>query len=315
MKIVISSGHGLHVRGAEGLIDEVDEARKVVTEAAGWLRKNGHSVIEFHDDTSQTQSENLDTIINFHNAQDRDLDISVHFNAYEMTSKPMGTEVLYLTQDELASMVAEAISSAGDLLNRGAKQRTDLAFLNGTDAPSILIEVCFVDSEEDVENYNQNFEAICEAIGAVTIDVDPEVESPFKASGAVSWFGGPDDTGVSPDEGLAFLYDIEDAPHLFLEEQPPGTTGLARRLDPSVFYIACRWDYDETPKEMLAGSEMALVVARATGCRRLAWPADWGPHKDTNRVADVSPGLLASLGIETDDEVDVIYPAPLRRKG
>jgi hypothetical protein len=312
MKIVISSGHGLYVRGASGFIDEVDEARKVVEETAEWLRKNHHSVITFHDDTSKTQSENLNTIVAFHNSQKRDLDVSVHFNAYQTTAKGMGTEVLYVTQNELAALVAEAISEAGDLINRGAKQRTDLAFLNGTGEPSILIEVCFVDSEEDVQNYNQNFEAICEAIGSVRLNPDPDVEAMFKASGPVSWFGGPQDTGVSPDEGLAFLYDVEDAPHLFLEEQPSGTTGLARRLDPSVFYVACRWDYNETPKEMLAGNKMALVVARKTGIRRLAWPADWGPHQDTKRVADVSPGLLESLGIDTDDDVDVIYPAPSR---
>ena len=34
-------------------------------------------------------------------------------------------------------------------------------------------------------------------------------------SGKVSWFGGPEDNGVAPDEGLAFIYDVEQAPHLF----------------------------------------------------------------------------------------------------
>jgi hypothetical protein len=29
-RVVISSGHGLHVRGASGVLDEVDEARRVV---------------------------------------------------------------------------------------------------------------------------------------------------------------------------------------------------------------------------------------------------------------------------------------------
>ena len=34
-------------------------------------------------------------------------------------------------------------------------------------------------------------------------------------TGKCSWFGGPEDDGVSPDEGLAFIYKVEDAPHLF----------------------------------------------------------------------------------------------------
>ena len=128
--------------------------------------------------------------------------------------------------------------------------------------------------------------------------------------GKTSWFGGPDDLGVASDEGLAFIYDVEDAPYLFLPEQPPDTTGLARRLDPDQLYVACRWDYSITSKEMLASPLQALVIAKRTGRARLALPADWGPHEDTGRVADISPGLMERLGIITDDEVIVIYPAP-----
>ena len=137
----------------------------------------------------------------------------------------------------------------------------------------------------------------------------------LKTSGKCSWFGGPDDTGVSSSEGLAFIYEYDQAPWLFLDEQPPGTSGLARRLDPDVYYIACRWDYDTTPKDMLDDrNKKALVRSPKTGKKYLAWPADWGPHEDTGRVADLSPGLLAALGIETDDEVEVIYPAPKFKK-
>ncbi len=128
--------------------------------------------------------------------------------------------------------------------------------------------------------------------------------------GKCSSFGGPDDEGVSEDEGLAFIYDYDTAPYLFLLEQPYGSTGLARRLNPAVYYIACRWDYDEFPKDTLL-DHMALVRSRETGREFLATPADWGPHKDTGRVADLSPGLMAALQVETDDEVEVIYPAPV----
>jgi hypothetical protein len=114
--------------------------------------------------------------------------------------------------------------------------------------------------------------------------------------------------GVSASEGLAFIYEIEDKPQIFLDEQPEGTTGLARRLDPETHYIAMRWDYDDYPKDQLAGSAMALVRSPRTGKEFRAHPADWGPHTDTGRVADISPGLMKALGIETDDEVEVVYP-------
>jgi len=133
----------------------------------------------------------------------------------------------------------------------------------------------------------------------------------FFAEGTCSTFGGPADTGVSPSEGLAFIYDFDEAPYLFLPYQPAGTSGLARRLDPSVFYIACRWDYAVTPKTMLRDSgQMALVTSKDTGVSRLAHPADWGPHEEqTGRAADLSPALADSLGVGTDDDVTVIYPA------
>jgi N-acetylmuramoyl-L-alanine amidase len=97
--VVISSGHGLYIRGAADILDEVDEARKVVEKAAEYLRSAGVTVKTFHDDSSKDQGTNLNTIVNYHNKQKRDLDVSVHFNAYQHTSKPMGVECLYKTQE------------------------------------------------------------------------------------------------------------------------------------------------------------------------------------------------------------------------
>jgi N-acetylmuramoyl-L-alanine amidase len=314
MKIVISSGHGKYVRGASGLIDEVDEARKVVPEVANWLTLHGHEAVQFHDNVSTSQSENLNRIVNFHNAQVRDLDVSIHFNAYMPTDGGRGTEVLYITQQNLAEQVALAISQASGLIDRGAHKRSDLYFLNGTEEPSILVEVCFVDAGADVEQYQANFEEICAAIAGALVPAEQEEETVddnvvVRSKGKVSWFGGPEDFGVSASEGLAFLYDYDDAPHLFLDKQPPGTTGLARRLDPETRYIAMRWDYDMHSKDMLAsGDYMALVRAPSTGKEFLAYPADWGPHVDTERSADISPGLMNELGINTDDVVEVTFP-------
>jgi N-acetylmuramoyl-L-alanine amidase len=165
MKLVISSGHGKYVRGASGYLDEVDEARKVVDTVADMLHeaRSDFEVTTFHDNVSTSQNENLTRIVDFHNAKTRDLDVSVHFNAYQTTSKPMGTECLYVTQANLASVVAEKIADVG-FLNRGAKKRTDLYFLNNTEMPSVLVEVCFVDSSVDADIYNSNFENVCRAL-------------------------------------------------------------------------------------------------------------------------------------------------------
>jgi N-acetylmuramoyl-L-alanine amidase len=167
MKIAMSSGHAKHVRGARGSpvppeLDEVDEARRVVEGTAAKLRAAGVECVTFHDDVSMSQSENLSRIVDWHNKQKRDTDCSIHFNAFD--SSAHGCEVLYVTQQTLASVMASAIADAGPFTNRGAKYRSDLAFLNGTDEPAVLVEVCFCDHTGDSNNYRANYEAICEAI-------------------------------------------------------------------------------------------------------------------------------------------------------
>src|SRR5215469_637755 len=198
MHIIISSGHGKYIRGASGYLDEVDEARKVVERVADHLKNEDIDVTTYHDDISTTQSENLDRIVDFHNSQTRDLDVSVHFNAFEDTAAPMGTEVLYSTQSDLASDMSDAIASAGRFIDRGAKYRNDLAFLNNTEAPAILIETCFVDSETDADLYERHFNAICSAIAdilageEVVAIVPPKIPGLlFQTEGKVSHFGGP----------------------------------------------------------------------------------------------------------------------------
>jgi N-acetylmuramoyl-L-alanine amidase len=175
MHIVISSGHGKYIRGASGVLDEVDEARKVVNHVGTLL---GAGATEFHDDVSTSQSENLNRIIGYHNSLTRGLDVSVHFNAYNSTTSPMGCEVLYVSQYDLAKKVADAICAASGLKNRGAKKRTDLAFLNKTEEPAILIEVCFVDSSADADIYRAQFEAICGAISEAIAGVEAEPSPP-----------------------------------------------------------------------------------------------------------------------------------------
>jgi N-acetylmuramoyl-L-alanine amidase len=174
-RIVISSGHGKHVAGAVGILNEHAEAVRVVDQLAIELGNRGVDVTTFEDTVSTTQNENLNRIVDFHNSQGpHDLDISVHFNAYVETTKPMGTEVLYVTQSALAGRVSLAIADAGDFLNRGAKPRDDLFFLNNTEQPAILIEVCFVDSSADADGYGSHFSEICEAIAGALGAPNPE---------------------------------------------------------------------------------------------------------------------------------------------
>jgi hypothetical protein len=127
-------------------------------------------------------------------------------------------------------------------------------------------------------------------------------------TGKMSWFGGPADTGVSPSEGLALCEpsEVDKFPGLFLAEQPPGTTGLARRLDPTQHFIAMRWDYKKTSRSWLQAHK---VTVTANGKTLDAQPIDWGPAESTGRIADLSKGLMDALGLKTDDTVTVAIPS------
>jgi hypothetical protein len=192
MKIVISSGHGKKVPGAIGPkpwgLDEHAEAVRVVNRTAEYFRAAGVECITYEDTVSTSQNENLDRIVDFHNSKTRDLDVSVHFNAYETTSKPMGVECLYVNdlQRDLSDTVAKKIAAATGLPNRGPKKRTDLAFLNGTDEPAILVETLFVDSHADADAYHAKFDAICnalaEAISGQAIKPEPSPPKPVPPS-------------------------------------------------------------------------------------------------------------------------------------
>lgn len=127
----------------------------------------------------------------------------------------------------------------------------------------------------------------------------------MQTKGKVSWFGGPQDGGVGPLEGLGLVEPADLSSwwwqYLFNPEAEPGETGLARRLNPHGYYIAMRWDYGQTSKGSLR-SAFVRVTNPANNKTLLARPVDWGPNVATGRTADLSPGALSTLGLETDSE-------------
>ena len=101
----------------------------------------------------------------FHNAQGaHDLDVSVHFNAYDGNAH--GCEVLYASSsgEKYARKIVDAMCAASGLTNRGPKHRGDLAFLNGTAETAVLVETAFCDNPSDCQTYRAKFDDICAAI-------------------------------------------------------------------------------------------------------------------------------------------------------
>lgn len=166
--ITISPGHWSVGTGAKDLIDEVTEARRVAHRVTAILRAAGITVNYVEDNQSKNKQQNLSYLVTQHNKSSRLLDVSIHFNASTgRQTRGIGTETLYYDAKELAAKISKAIASATGLIDRGAKQRKELAFLANTHKPAVLLEICFVNSTVDVAIYNRDFEKLCQSIAKV----------------------------------------------------------------------------------------------------------------------------------------------------
>lgn len=170
--LTISAGHFGKGTGATGFLDEGNEAIAVVRALERRFRTSYVQAHVIIDQTSKNQAQNLRFLVAEHNKTMRELDVSIHFNASGgVHDAGIGTEVLYVnpTLEHFAKKMSAAIARAGRFIDRGAKHRANLAFLNGTGKPAIIIELCFVNSKTDVENYKKQKAQIIEAI-AVTLE-------------------------------------------------------------------------------------------------------------------------------------------------
>ena len=163
MRINVHAGHnpdGMVACGAIGLIRESTEARAVKDRVIAQLTAMGHTVQDCTCDNGISQQDVLKKIVAACNAQETDLDISIHFNAGaapEADGNTTGAEVyVYSTSSAAATYAQQVVDSIATLgfRNRGVKESKSLYVLRHTKAPAMLIECCFVDDPEDVALYN-----------------------------------------------------------------------------------------------------------------------------------------------------------------
>ncbi len=142
-----------------------------------------------------------------------------------------------------------------------------------------------------------------------------------QATGKMSTFGGPDDTGVGPREGLALIEPVDLSEWWFRRvflRAFNNSLGLARNLDPQALYCAMRWNEHGIDRETARRSLFRLT---ANGKSIFVQGVDYGPgdgkivdgepDPDTGRLIDLSPGAALALNLDTDDlvTVDQIWPA------
>ena len=171
--ITIHAGHNPKGRiacGASDYLDESTEARWITKKVAAILRKRKMKVYDCTVNNGLNQRDILKKICTKCNAKNRDLDISIHFNACKHSptdGKTKGVEChvynLHTETALLAGNICERVAKLG-FTNRGVKESKGLYVLHNTTKPAILVEVCFVDDADDAKLYKKCKSEVAKAI-------------------------------------------------------------------------------------------------------------------------------------------------------
>ncbi len=153
-KIAIDIGHNAdYDNGAVGIRVEDELTREVGVKVINKLRDKGYTVIETLPSNAASTRDSLDKRTVVSNSNEVDLFASIHFNKFN--GQAYGTEVYYKLDEskKYATNVLNNIVALG-FYNRGIKYNDSYYVLKNTNAPAILIETCFLDSQRDMILYN-----------------------------------------------------------------------------------------------------------------------------------------------------------------
>lgn len=177
-KIMLDAGHGGNDPGAVyGGRHEKDDNLRLAMAVGNILSQNGIDVVYTRtDDVYQSPIEKA----RLANASGADYFISFHRNSSPEPNQYSGVETLVYNQSGRKLTMAQNINRALENIgfkNLGVKSRTGLVVLRRTRMPALLIETGFINTPEDNERFDENFNEIARAIAdaiLTTLDVHPD---------------------------------------------------------------------------------------------------------------------------------------------
>ena len=162
MKFGIDLGHKCYPdTGAVGIVTEESIIDNVGYKVIQKLKDLGHTVIELRPSSASSVSNSLWKRYTKSDNNNCDMCISIHANC----GGGHGVEVFTYGGKEFieARKVLNNLVNIG-FTNRGIKDGSNLAMVKRPQAKAMLIEICFCDSENDVNIYQNNIENIANGI-------------------------------------------------------------------------------------------------------------------------------------------------------
>ena len=158
MKVFINPGHDVNydsgaVNPNSGM-READVAAAVGGKVADLLQAAGCEVMVLQSDNLCNDSDHdLPCVVDEANNWNPDAIVSIHCNAANTEAR--GTEVEVYPDDHsgarLACCIQQQIVDNLGTIDRGIKDRPGLAILRATNAPAVLVEMAFIDNDDDAD--------------------------------------------------------------------------------------------------------------------------------------------------------------------
>ena len=164
-RIIIDPGHGGFDAGASyENRKEKDDNLRLALAVGQRLENAGYDVV--YTRTADQYDSPFDKAQIANNAQG-DLFVSFHRNSSERPNQYNGVQTLVYGGSPLADRVAENVNenlAQNGFRNIGTDQRRELVVLRRTAMPAVLLEVGFINSDQDNALFDQNFSEIADAI-------------------------------------------------------------------------------------------------------------------------------------------------------
>ena len=180
--IMLDAGHGGRDPGAvyNGRQEKDDTLR--LTLAVGEILQN-HDIDVQYTRTTDVYESPYEKAMEANNAG-VDFFISIHRNSFPTDNVVSGVESLVYDLSGIKLQMAENINEqleAVGFVNLGVKARPNLVVLRRTKMPAVLVELVFINSNTDNQLFDDNFDAIAQAIASAildTLEMDHVIDPP-----------------------------------------------------------------------------------------------------------------------------------------